>query len=144
MVLKPRLLAPDWRGGGKPGQAAKCLIFETPEDGRDPWFDPKQAEDCLEVCNGDADGIVCPLRPKCLEWAVINNEAAGVWGGMLPHDRRRIRLDRKEDPYLEIEWHAPTPKDPSLVEDDLLLGAEEYEEYEDEVYLLLVDEPLSA
>ncbi|MGW0065358.1 WhiB family transcriptional regulator [Streptosporangium sandarakinum] len=144
MVLKPRMRAPDWTGGGNPAKAAKCLQF-APKKGQrgsdDPWFDPRQAEDCLEVCNGVADGRICPKRQLCLEWAVINNEAAGVWGGMFPHDRRQMRLDRREDPYLEITWHPPTPKDPNLAEDeeeDLLLDDEDEEEEEPEELLALL------
>ncbi|MEV4454402.1 WhiB family transcriptional regulator [Microbispora sp. NPDC049633] len=129
MVLKPRIPAPDWFGGGNEAKAAKCIKFRAPRrGGKDPWFDRKQADDCVEFCNGDADGRVCPLRHACLEWAVINNEATGIWGGMHPHDRRNIRFARKEDPYLEITWHPPTPKIPDLDEDDFLLEDDEDED----------------
>ncbi|MDP9870424.1 MULTISPECIES: WhiB family transcriptional regulator [Streptosporangium] len=122
MVLKPRVKAPDWRAAGNDTKAAKCLKF--PPDlsrGYDPWFDVEYEIDCLDICNGESDGRRCPMRDTCLDFALINNETGGVWGGMLPHDRRNLRLARRADPYLELKWHPPTPKPSDFDEDDLLL-----------------------
>lgn len=33
----------------------------------------------------------CPIRNKCLEYALVANEQAGVWGGMSPAERRAMR-----------------------------------------------------
>jgi len=33
----------------------------------------------------------CPVREECLDFAVRNNEPAGVWGGLSPRERRRHR-----------------------------------------------------
>jgi WhiB family redox-sensing transcriptional regulator len=35
----------------------------------------------------------CPLRPKCLEWA-ISREEFGVWGGTTARERAAIRRQR--------------------------------------------------
>jgi len=130
VVLKPRIPAPDWTAGGNPAKAAKGLRFRPTRENK-PWFDEDQFEDCLAICNGDYDGRVCPMRQQCLEFSIINNEAWGVWGGMLPHDRKAIRIARRQNPYLEIAWHPPTPVNPDDGSDDLLLLADE-EEYDEE------------
>ncbi|HXJ66208.1 MAG TPA: WhiB family transcriptional regulator [Actinomycetota bacterium] len=35
----------------------------------------------------------CPIRQKCLDWAIANNER-GIWGGTDERERNRIRLQR--------------------------------------------------
>ena len=37
----------------------------------------------------------CPLRPKCLEWAIAREEF-GVWGGTTARERAAIRRERGE------------------------------------------------
>lgn len=41
-----------------------------------------------EICNS------CPVRLQCLEHAIRNNETHGVWGGLSPRDRQKIRKQR--------------------------------------------------
>lgn len=36
----------------------------------------------------------CPVRSECLEYAITNNEAIGVWGGASRTERRRIVRER--------------------------------------------------
>jgi WhiB family redox-sensing transcriptional regulator len=33
----------------------------------------------------------CPVRTECLDWAVSTGQHEGVWGGMTPEERRRLR-----------------------------------------------------
>lgn len=33
----------------------------------------------------------CEVRAQCLEFAILNNECCGMWGGFLPFERRKIR-----------------------------------------------------
>lgn len=33
----------------------------------------------------------CPVREACLQYALVTNQAAGVWGGLDAADRRRMR-----------------------------------------------------
>lgn len=46
----------------------------------------------------------CPVREECLEEALINGEAFGIWGGMDALERRREARRRKihlaADPHL--------------------------------------------
>jgi WhiB family redox-sensing transcriptional regulator len=40
------------------------------------------------VCRG------CEVREQCLEYALINGEKFGIWGGLSERERRRIRRQR--------------------------------------------------
>lgn len=51
-----------------------------PEDGN-----AAQAEQAKSVCRR------CPVRDQCLAYALDNNEEHGVWGGLSPKERRRLR-----------------------------------------------------
>jgi WhiB family redox-sensing transcriptional regulator len=41
-----------------------------------------------EVCRG------CVVREDCLEYALVNAEKFGIWGGLSERERRRIRRRR--------------------------------------------------
>ncbi|MEV7154858.1 WhiB family transcriptional regulator [Streptomyces misionensis] len=41
-------------------------------------------DEALALCNG------CPVREACLDWALTNREAYGLWGGLTEAERRRI------------------------------------------------------
>lgn len=36
----------------------------------------------------------CVVRSECLEYALINGEKFGIWGGLSERERRRIRRQR--------------------------------------------------
>jgi WhiB family redox-sensing transcriptional regulator len=40
------------------------------------------------VCRG------CVVREECLEYALVNGEKFGIWGGLSERERRRIRRQR--------------------------------------------------
>lgn len=105
MVMVLRIPAPPWDGDGDPKRAGKCTQFPRPMPNEDPWFDDH--DEAIQVCNGDVDGRVCPLREQCLLFALVNNEFNGIWGGTYEHDRIRIRRTRPRD---EWTWEPPTPK----------------------------------
>ncbi|MFC8428480.1 WhiB family transcriptional regulator [Streptomyces sp. NPDC057253] len=89
MALFSRCSAPDWTGGDDPEHEAKCRKYQTPSRDNDPWFD--DLREAAAICNGDTDGTICPMRQRCLDWAMKNCERYGVWGGMLPNDRAKLR-----------------------------------------------------
>ncbi len=64
---------------------ANCL-------GVDPdLFFPERGASTREakgVCRG------CVVREECLEYALVNGEKFGIWGGMSERERRRIRRAR--------------------------------------------------
>ncbi len=43
------------------------------------------AQDAILICN------TCPVVPDCLIYAIHNNETAGIWGGMPPVERARLK-----------------------------------------------------
>lgn len=95
--------------------AAKCRHLPRPVPGEDPFFEDEKF--AMNVCNGNDGesggvnaGNVCPLREKCLVFALINHEGAGVWGGMLYHDRMKMKRN-KELTRSDWTWHPPTPKE---------------------------------
>lgn len=102
MVLKLRYDAPQgWAD-------AKCQDYcLTHSD--DPFFaeDEHEKQHAVDFCNGTADGIVCPIRQKCLLFALVNNEKDGVWGGAREITRKAIR--RKYPPLkggkARDEWY---------------------------------------
>ncbi|MER6117593.1 WhiB family transcriptional regulator [Streptomyces sp. A0642] len=44
-----------------------------------------QTEDAKAVCRA------CPVRRECLQWALENNQDAGVWGGLAEDERRKLK-----------------------------------------------------
>lgn len=115
MVMKLRIPAPIWDGDGNPAKAGKCLQVAAPTPTHDPFFgDGPDADmqDALELCNGDNDGVICPIRNECLIFALVNNEHYGVWGGMFIHDRHKLRRFTKREDWA---WQPPTDPDADLL-----------------------------
>jgi hypothetical protein len=81
MVIKLRLNPPDWR-------LAKCRDAGADSD-YDPFFE--DMTEAVPFCNGEYDGVVCPIRHECLIFALGNNIREGVWGGCSEITRRAIR-----------------------------------------------------
>ncbi|MFH9606828.1 WhiB family transcriptional regulator [Streptomyces sp. NPDC017448] len=109
MVLYSRARAPDWSAQDIPAKAARCRSLPTPVPGEDPFFEDEDY--ALKVCNGGnrTFPFPCPMRHECLVFSLLNHEGAGVWGGMLYHDR----MNMKRNPALsrsDWKWHPPTPK----------------------------------
>ena len=38
----------------------------------------------------------CDVKVGCLEYALMTNQDAGVWGGLTEDDRRKIRRERRK------------------------------------------------
>lgn len=66
----------DWQRDALCKKTGPALFF--PEQGE------SSAQDAKRVCAG------CPVREKCLEYALANREPAGVWGGLDETERRRL------------------------------------------------------
>src|SRR5262245_61753874 len=64
---------------------ANCLGVDP-----DLFFPERGAStrEAKEVCRG------CVVRAECLEYALVNGEKFGIWGGMSERERRRIRRQR--------------------------------------------------
>ena len=57
---------------------------------RDLFFPERGAStrEAKGVCRG------CVVREECLEYALVNGEKFGIWGGLSERERRRIRRQR--------------------------------------------------
>ena len=115
MVLFPRMPAPDdWSG-------AKCESIHITEE-NDPFFIEEQYQDGIDFCNGYADGVECPIRDKCLLFALTNNCKEGVFGGTTPITRRSIRkiwpLRKGKKPRPEWHWMTEEEALSMLSEED--------------------------
>ena len=64
---------------------ANCLGVDP-----DLFFPERGAStrEAKEVCRG------CVVRDDCLEFALVNGEKFGIWGGMSERERRRLRRQR--------------------------------------------------
>jgi hypothetical protein len=111
IVLHLRIAAPQWDGGGNPRKAAKCLKFPGDNERDDPWFD--DMEESKQLCNGQIDGVICPLRQKCLMFAAVNNEHYGIWGGLYPEQRHWMR---RNVPRAEWSFYNAPPQELVLAE----------------------------
>jgi WhiB family redox-sensing transcriptional regulator len=69
------------------------------QPGVDPeWFFPvgDVGPGLREVAAAKAVCARCPVARECLEWALREGEAAGIWGGTTPEERRALRHSRRE------------------------------------------------
>jgi len=78
IIAKPDLDT-DWK------DSSNCLGVDP-----DLFFPERGAStrEAKEVCRG------CIVREDCLEYALLNGEKFGIWGGMSERERRRIRRQR--------------------------------------------------
>lgn len=57
-------------------------------------FFPRRGDNTT-VANAKAVCADCPVRVTCLEYALVNAEKFGIWGGKSERERRRMRGARK-------------------------------------------------
>lgn len=87
------MTAPDWRDAAACRNKNPRTWFPWPtghDFGRYASEAKATAKPAIEVCNG------CPVRVACLEFAITNGEKDGVWGGMIPTDRRKLAKQRNK------------------------------------------------
>lgn len=75
-----RLEVPDWTSDALCTEVGGDIFF--PEKG-EPSAPAKR------VCRA------CPVVDECLEWALINGERFGVFGGLSERERRALQLERE-------------------------------------------------
>lgn len=128
MVLRLRIAPP-----GK-WQRAKCRNIQITRDA-DPFFDDGMDE-ALVYCNGEADGVLCPIRHDCLIFALTNNLQFGVWGGCSELTRRALRKrwplqGKKPRP----EWHWQTEAEAVEGITHLLAEPDEQDDEDDDEFV---------
>jgi WhiB family redox-sensing transcriptional regulator len=89
---------------------AAILNIETPawmdralcaQVGGDGWFPDRgltgdPADNAMSVFEAKQVCGRCPVRARCLEYALQNDERFGVWGGLSENERRRVRAEHME------------------------------------------------
>ena len=51
--------------------------------------DPSHARQARKIC------AACDVQAECLEFALVNRECFGIWGGLSERQRRTMRKDRR-------------------------------------------------
>lgn len=46
---------------------------------------------------------VCPVAAQCLEYALVNEERFGIWGGFSERERRRLKRDTPPDEVVLLK-----------------------------------------
>ncbi len=63
----------------------------------DLFFPVGQTGPAIEhIENAKAVCQTCVVRVECLEYALMTNQDAGIWGGLTEDDRRKIRRERRK------------------------------------------------
>lgn len=89
-------LYPAWATSGLCAQSDPESFF--PERGH-------AAEAAKKVC------ATCPVQELCLDYALVNGEQYGIWGGLSERERRLLRSEKKPIPetggrnYSEVDAH---------------------------------------
>lgn len=60
------------------------LFFPTKED---------HSSCSLQIAMSRLICVTCPVRIDCLKFALENNEKHGIWGGIVPRDRRKLDIN---------------------------------------------------
>jgi|SRR5690625_1578456 len=68
------------------GEAVPCMTSKRPLD----WISDTPADQRRAA----AGCAVCPLAPKCRDYATTFQEPAGVWGGSTPQERGKTQMPR--------------------------------------------------
>jgi WhiB family transcriptional regulator, redox-sensing transcriptional regulator len=72
-----------WREGAACRDADPNLFFPMGTTG----VAVDEIESAKAVCRS------CPVRKRCLEFALVTNQEAGVWGGTSEEERRKLRKE---------------------------------------------------
>jgi len=87
LALAARVVEPTWRA------AAACHGVDAESFFPPSHFERKPEKDERE---GAARALCarCPVRPQCLEYALLVEEPHGIWGGLNELERRRLLRQR--------------------------------------------------
>lgn len=88
----PAAAPPEQRRGHRFEEGDRTWQWQANCMGVDPdLFFPERGASTREaksVCRG------CVVQNECLEYALVNGEKFGIWGGLSERERRRIRRQR--------------------------------------------------
>jgi WhiB family redox-sensing transcriptional regulator len=63
---------------------ARCALIDPA-----PFLDEHRQAEAAAICER------CPVQAACLEYALEHDERFGIWGGLSPRERARLRRRRK-------------------------------------------------
>jgi WhiB family transcriptional regulator, redox-sensing transcriptional regulator len=77
------------------GGSRRSRMYPYLENASCRGLDPElfYAEGGAAIAKAKSICVACPLRMKCLEWAIAREEF-GVWGGTTARERAAIRRER--------------------------------------------------
>jgi hypothetical protein len=96
---------PIFLNGLAPGEHTPCYGSASLFVAKDGDFGRLRATSAKALC------AQCPVREGCADWALENDERDGIWGGLTPKERTKIREhDTKSSPRAECgtatAWRA--------------------------------------
>lgn len=97
-VSLPRLrhvMGTDWRDFARCAKLPKEVFFNYASTGMHRKYVKSRISAARAVCRA------CPVRDKCYEFSVKNNETHGIWAGVLPDERKRLYQVFKKTGILE-------------------------------------------
>jgi WhiB family redox-sensing transcriptional regulator len=59
-----------------------------------------QEEQARQIC------AACPVRNRCLEWALQAGVDHGIWGGLSEHERQSLRRRRRRSARVPVDPRA--------------------------------------
>ena len=74
----------DWRDEARCAKMPKEIFFDYNNIKHKKKEREQRTRTAKAVCR------ICPVKEKCYEFAVRNNEQYGIWAGTLPDERRRL------------------------------------------------------
>ena len=80
--LEPKV----WRTGAACRDTDPDLFFPVGQTG--PAID--------HIASAKAVCFSCDVRAECLEYSLMTNQDAGIWGGTTEDERRKIRRERRK------------------------------------------------
>ena len=83
---------------------ADALCAQT---GGDWWFVPDTKDNADDIHTAKRNCQLCHVTAQCLEYALLNDERFGIWGGLTAMERQRLRDRMNLPPAPEPEdWHG--------------------------------------
>jgi WhiB family redox-sensing transcriptional regulator len=67
-----------------------CMVSDP-----DAWLPNMAQGNSREIVNVRKLCQQCPVKMPCAEYAIANPDLQGIWGGLAPRERTRIRMRRR-------------------------------------------------
>lgn len=68
-----------------------CMISDP-----EAWFANQAQSASRETQNAKRLCKTCPVQNECLAYALANAELQGIWGGLTPRERTKLRMKNRQ------------------------------------------------